>query len=171
MAFSVVLTVQDNKGKQSTIEVNLNPAITTTAQLIAAARSIAILIEPLIKGSIVKVGVGIAVTLNALAWSDDNAASVDSDVEEGARFQFLTDNGFYTGFRLPTFDEQYIVPGTDVVDTVAAPVAALITALTDQMSVVPGGGTGTVTFVDKRDITLSALSSARESFQSSRSRA
>lgn len=171
MPFSVVLTVEDNKGKQSTVEVNLTSAITTTAQLIGAARSIALLIEPLIKGTIVKVGVGVAVTMSALTWTNDNAASIDSDVEEGARFQFLTDTGFYTGFRLPTFDEQYILPGTDVVNVAAAPVAALITALTDQMSIVPGGGTGTVIFVDKRDDSLSALSSAREAFQSSRSRA
>lgn len=170
MAFSAIITVQDNKGKFSTIEIGLTPTITSVTTLINAAQALALLIDPLIKGRITKVGVGVAVNISSLIGLNQDPATIDSDVEEGARFQFLTDTGFYTGFRLPTFDEQFIVPGTDVVDVADPLVAALITAVVDTLQLAPAGGTGNTTIVDKRDASISALSSARESFQASRRR-
>ncbi len=169
MALAVIMTIQDNKGKTSTLEINLVPTIATVAEVVNAAQSLALLIDPLINGRIVRVTVGVAVSIVGFVPLSD-PASVTSDVEEGARFQFLTDTGFYTGFRIPTFREDLILPGTDQVNIADLGVAALIDAVTNQLSMVPGGGTGNVTIVDKRDVSISSLSSARESFQASRRR-
>ncbi|MCZ7544890.1 MAG: hypothetical protein M5R40_15810 [Anaerolineae bacterium] len=164
MAFTVMLSVIDEKGKTSTTEVKL-PTATVWADAVIMAQQIALLIDPLILGAITRVGVTADVELPVgLAAS----ASANSDVEEGARFQFRTENGFYTGLRLPTFDESLIVAGTRGVDLTDTDVAAFVAAMEDGIDTSGYGGTDTVEPCDARDEDIVSLEFAREQFLSSR---
>lgn len=166
MAFEVLYSVIDGKGKQSTFEIAL-PSVTSFADVILFAGEMAKLIDPLLGGRISRIGVGFLVDLpGTLAV----VAQPTSDVEEGARFQFLTNANHYTGFRAPTFLETYIIAGTEEVNTADAVVAPVLTAMTAGINLTAVGGSGTVQPSDKRDEDITALSFAREMFQSSRGR-
>src|ERR1044072_3759247 len=99
-------TVRDAKGKNSSFEYKFPTTAASAANiaaLIDAAKTGATLADAIIKGRIVDVSIGIKVDLSALSLKSTPTA--DSDVEEGARFQFNTAADALTGFRLPTFDE------------------------------------------------------------------
>jgi hypothetical protein len=125
------------------------------------------LIDPLINGRITRIGVGFTISLPGTLGTVSDA---DSDVEEGAKFQFQTAGGNFTGFRIPTFDEQFILSGTQNVDLAAAGVAALRQALITGINLTGVGGSGTIAPSDSRDEDITALAFAREMFQSSRGR-
>jgi len=167
MPVSVILTIEDAKGKQATTEFHLADGL-SIAQLGAAAQALAQLVEPMIRGRIVAISVGFKVALPVFGAGDGNALQDYADVEEGARFQFRTDNGFPTAQRIPCFDEALIVVGTDQVDTSDSAVSAYINAMLDQLSVGSGGSAFTVILQDARGEAISTLASARESFQASR---
>lgn len=167
MPVSVVLTIEDAKGKQSTTEFHLADGL-TIAQLGAAAQALAQLVEPMVRGRIVSISVGFKVALPVFGAGDGNTLQDYSDVEEGARFQFRTDNGFVTAQRIPCFDETYVIVGTDQIDTTATPVSNYINAMVDQLSVGSGGSAFTVILQDARGEGIATLASARESFQASR---
>ncbi|MCZ7545743.1 MAG: hypothetical protein M5R40_20485 [Anaerolineae bacterium] len=129
------------------------------------AEQLALLIDPLVVGALTRIGVTRDVDLpGGLAAS----ASANADVEEGARFQFRTENGFFSGLRLPTFDESKIAAGTRGVDLADGDVAAFVAAMEDGLDLSGVGGTGTVQPCDARDEDLLALEFAREQFLSSR---
>ncbi|MFQ3645667.1 MAG: hypothetical protein SNJ83_10680 [Aggregatilineales bacterium] len=162
MVWTASYTIEDAKGKASTLEVNFETAVTFDNARRAAQR-IAQLINPLIGGAIRKINITYSVGLpSGLRTTPET----NSDVEEGARFQFLTENGFYTGMRVPTFSEAALVANSTEVDqtntNVQAFVNALVSgvALTDPAALVP--------CVDKRNEDITSLSFAREQFQSSR---
>lgn len=164
MTWTVMLSIQDEKGKASTTEVNL-PAATTLTDAQLMAQEIAKLINPIITGSIVRIGLVRSVALPAGLRANPAA---NSDVEEGARFQYRTANGFFTSLRLPTFDEALITAGTRQVNTAASGVSAFNTAMLSGINLSSVGGSGTVSPCDKRGEDIVALEFAREQFLSSR---
>lgn len=162
MTWSVLISITDEKAKTSTTQANV-PAATTAADAELFAQQLALLIDPLITGAITRVGISKSVPLPGGLTA---AAAANSDVEEGARFQFRTVNGFYSAMRLATFDEANIQAGSRAVDLTAA--AAFTTAMVDGIDITGVGGSGTIQPCDQRDEDLTALEFAREQFLSSR---
>jgi hypothetical protein len=161
----VSTTIEDAKGAKSTMQFNFPVGAasnTNVNALIDAAKAAAELIDAVTKGRILNVGIGIAVDLSALTLK--STADVDSDVEEGARFQFNSAIGALTGFRIPTFDEALLLSGTQSVDIEDADVDALVDFMIDGHTL----SAVTVQPSDDRGSDVESLASARESFQSSR---
>lgn len=164
MSWTILYSITDEKTKVSTTEVKL-PAATAFADVEIFAAQMAALIDTLITGYISRIGIVYQVALPAGIAA---AAGANSDVEEGARFQFRTTNGFFSGLRLATFNEGYIVAGSKAVDTADGDVAAFVAAMTDGIDLTGAGGSGTIQPSDARDEDLTALEFAREQFLSSR---
>lgn len=160
--FVILVTIKDSKGKESTSEINV-PGTVSITSLTFLAVAVAGLIDPMIKGQVVRVGVAWNVPA---ALSGLKTAPVDgSDVEEGGYFQFSTGGGFVTSTRIATFDEAKIAPDSRLIDTGDSDVAAFLTAMISGMSVPT---VGTIQPVDKRGEDVVALNEALEMFQSSR---
>lgn len=155
-------TIQDAKGKKSTTEMKL-PAAADIAIASTFARSTGVMIDALIKGRLVDVAVGIKIALSSLSGIK-TVADPDSDVEEGARFQFSTAIDSLTGFRLPTFDEAFMVAGTALVDTADATVDALVQRVIAGQTV----GLINVSPSDQYGNDVTTLESASDSFTSTR---
>lgn len=166
MGFSIIYSILDEKGKRSTTEVNL-PSATAFNDVVIFGAELAKLIDPLITGSIERVGVAYTVALPA-GLGIKTTPQPSSDVEEGARFQYQTNQGNYTGMRVPTFDEAAILPGSRLVDQVNTAVAAFLTAMESGIDLSGVGGSGVVQPSDKRDEDIVSTTSAREQFVSSR---
>lgn len=164
MSWTILYSITDEKSKISTTEVKL-PSATAFADVEIFAGQMAALIDTLITGYISRIGIVYQVALPAGIAA---AASANSDVEEGARFQFRTTNGFFSGLRLATFNESRIVSGSKDVDTVDADVAAFVTAMVTGIDLSGAGGSGTIQPSDSRNEDLTALEFAREQFLSSR---
>lgn len=160
MAASIIYSYRDAKGNISTQEVNLSAAL-STAQLTGYAQALATLLNAVTTGVITRVGVVISV---ALPGGLRVAPLVNSDVEEGAKFQFNTVSNFRTGFRIPTFSEALIATNSRAVDLENADVAALVNGIVNGLTI---GGT-VVSPTDKRDSDITALVGANEQFLSSR---
>lgn len=127
------------------------------------ARSTGVMIDALIKGRLVDVSVGIKIALSTLSGIK-TTADADSDVEEGARFSFRTAIGGLTGFRIPTFDEAFMVSGSPLVDVADATVDALVQRVIAGQTV----GLINVSPSDQYGSDVTGLESAVDSFQSSR---
>lgn len=162
--FSVIYTIQDEKGATSTTELNI-PDVTSFANAVVFAGEMAKLINPLIKGAITRIGIVASI---ALPVSIRVSPLTGSDVEEGGRWQFRTENNFYSGLRLPTLDEAFVLPSTRTIDGDDTDVLAFNVAMVAGVDLSGAGGTGTVSPVDKRGEDLIALEFAREQFLSSR---
>ncbi len=161
MTWTLQFTLVDAKNETSTTEVNI-PEQLLFDTVEATGQAFAALIDQLTTGAVTRITALHTIDLpGGLTPLPDGA----SDVEEGARFQFKTANGFYTALRLPTFDEGRIVTGTKEVDQVDADVAAFIQAMVDGVSVAAGP---TVQPCDKRGEDIAQLTFAREQFVSSR---
>jgi hypothetical protein len=156
MALSILYSIVDAKDVVSTMEINI-PTATTLANATTFAQAMAGLINAVTTGVIRRIGVVLSV---ALPGGLRTGALTNSDVEEGARFQFSTSGGNFTSFRIPTFNELMITSNSRAVDLEDTDVAALVTAMED--------GIGGITPTDKRNEDVVALTSAREQFQSSR---
>jgi hypothetical protein len=164
VAFSAIYTIEDGKTKTSTCEINF-PSSVTLANASIFAAEMAKLINAVTTGAIRRIGLAFTVPLPGTIRTTPASAS---DVEEGAKFQFKTDGGWFTGFRIPTFSDTLMATGTGNVDLTDTAVAALVTALTDGINLVGAGGTGTIAPTDKREDDIDVLSFAREQFISSR---
>lgn len=164
MVWTVVLSVVDGKGALSSTEFNL-PDATSHADARLMAGEMAKLIGPLVTGRITRIGL---VQDVPVPGSLTAAAQLMSDVEEGARFQFETVNGFTTAMRLATFDEGKIVSGSREVDLTDTAVTAFVNAMHSGIDLTAAGGSATVAPCDKRGEDINLLVSAREQFQSSR---
>lgn len=158
----VVYSIQDSKGKVSTTQINfpynvdigvLKTFVTTTAEFM----------DSLIHGRIIDAGIGLAVDLSGATLK--SAPTAAADVEEGARFIWNAVSGAKTGFRIPTFDETFMVSGSRNVDTangtVDTFVQRILAGLTD--------GVTNVSPSDDRGSDVDTLASARESFTKTRS--
>lgn len=164
MGFSILYSIRDEKGKESTTTVNL-PATTAFADVVLFAGEMAKLINPIVTGSVTRIGVAFTVDLPGTLRASPSA---NSDVEEGGRFQFRTAGGFFTGMRLATFDESKILAGTRAIDQADTDVAAFVAAMEDGIDLTGVGGSGTVQPSDPREDDVAVLEFAREQFQSSR---
>lgn len=162
MYFFVSYGVRDAKNANSSMQVKF-PSNNDLDTIMEFALSTAQLIDPLIRGQITSVGVGVALDLPG-ALKDAPLAT--SDVEEGAEFSFLTTGGakHNTGFRIPTFDETFLVSGTREVDTANATVDALVDRITEGFT----AGLVNVSPSNLYGEDIVSLDSARESFTSSR---
>ena len=157
--WTAVYSIQDGKGETSTTEINL-PGNLVLLSAQEAAGALGVLIQAMIGGVITRVSLQYAVTYD----NGGISPAQFSDVEEGARFQFRTQGGFYTALRIPTFDESRITSGGKNVDMTNADVAAFVDAMVDGVNV----SLGLVQPCDKRGDNIAALSFAREQFLSSR---
>lgn len=166
MAFTITYSITDGKGKQSTTEVNL-PSTTAFTDVLLFASQMAVLLDDMIAGRIERIGITATVDMSTLTSLIKQTAGTTSDVEEGGRFNFRTANGFFTAMRIPTFLEDKIVTGTDVVDVADTDVAAYLTAMRTGINLTAAGGSGTIQPADKRDEDIVSLDSATESFLSS----
>lgn len=161
----VSYTVLDAKGQKSTFQINFPSSAGDSAHidvLIDFARTTAPLIDALIRGQIVNVGVGISIDLVGVTLKGTPVAT--ADVEEGARFMWRTGINTLSKFRLPTFDEDFISPGSNAVDIADPAVDAFVDRIT-------AGRTILVTNVspsDDRGEDITSLDSALESFGASR---
>ncbi|MBZ0275105.1 MAG: hypothetical protein K8I60_03105 [Anaerolineae bacterium] len=156
----VVYTVQDAKGAKSTMKINfgINADIGVLKDFVTSTAS---MIDALIKGKIVDAGIGLAVDLPGGLKASPLA---DSDVEEGARFSFRTALNTLTQFRMPTFDEAFISPGSRSVDTADGTVDTFVQRILAGRTV----GVTNVSPSDDHGEDITALDGARESFSSSR---
>lgn len=158
-------TFEDAKGAKSSLEYKFPTAAAGAANiaaLIDAAKTGATLLDAVTKGRILDVSIGIKVDISALSLK--GSATSDSDVEEGARLQFNTAVDSLTGFRIPTFDEDFLLSGTKVVDLEDTDIADLVDFFVDGHTL----SAVTVQPSDERGADIEAIVSARESFQSSR---
>lgn len=164
MTYAILYSIEDEKGKRSTTEIKL-PGATAYDDVRIFAAQMAPLIDALITGAIVRIGISDTLDLpGGLAA----APAANSDVEEGGRFQWRTNGGYYTGLRLPTFDEAMINAGSRDVNLADTDVAAFLAAMKDGIDLVSEGGSGVIQPSDYRDDDITALEFAREQFQSSR---
>jgi hypothetical protein len=160
LAFSVLYSVTDAKGEVATTEVNV-PSTLTLANLTGFANDMAQLIDDMITGAISRIGLVVSIALPA---GIKVAPLGGADVEEGAKFQFRTAGGFYTGLRIPTFDEALINPNSRAVDVDDPLVLAFLNAMRTGITV----GGGPIQPTDKREDDIVSLKFAKEQFLSSR---
>lgn len=160
MAVSVLYSYTDAKGQSSTQEIHLDDAL-SMAQMTGYAQALATLLNAVTTGVITRVGIVVSVTLPGGLRV---AALTNSDVEEGAKFQFNTASNFRTGFRIPTFNEDLIASNSRAVDLEDADVAAMVAGIVSGLTI---GGT-VVSPTDARESDITALISAKEQFLSSR---
>lgn len=164
MGFTILYSIQDEKGKVSTTEVKL-PGATAYADVQIFAAQMAPLIDALVTGGITRIGITENVALPAGLTT---APAANSDVEEGGKFQFRTDGGYFTGLRLPTFDESLVNTGSRDINLEDTDVAAFVNAMKTGIDLSGAGGSGTIQPSDYRDDDIVSLEFAREQFQSSR---
>lgn len=159
-AFALTYTVrdEDNRGSGS-FTINL-PTNLTIPQIGEFAIEMAPLLQAVMTGRIASVGVSIVFDLPP--GSVNTTASPGSDLEEGAIFSFMTADNVPTTFRIPTFNENLMVSGTDNVDVTLPSVAAIITAIEDGLTVTSGA---TIEPVGPREEALTVIDSALESFK------
>lgn len=157
-------TIEDAKGAQSSTEIKF-PANADIAIVSTFARSTAQLIDAIIRGKFVDISVGLKIALSSVTSPSLKSAAIDTaDVEEGARFQFNAANGGVTGFRLPTFDEDFLIAGSRLVDTADASVDAVVQRIIQGQTV----GLINVSPSDQYGSDVTTLKSAKESFTNSR---
>lgn len=156
-----VWTILDAKGAKSVTKMNF-PINVDIGVLQTFVSTTAELIDALIHGRIVDAGIGLAVDLSGATLKA--TPDVTSDVEEGARFSWSTAVGSNTTFRLPTFNEAFLLPGTRFVDQADTDVDAFVQRVLQGQTV----ALVNVSPSDDRGEDIEALNSARESFTSSR---
>ena len=165
-AVKLIYTVEDYKGKQATCVVHL-PADLTIIDYVEFAEEMGDLIDALITGSIVNVGIAFTVDFAGFGW--DSTPSAVADVEEKGYFQFRTDGAFFTGIKLPTWSDFAVLAGSDLIDQADSDVAAFVTAMEDGITLPIA--TTLVTPTDSREDEVDGLVFAREVFRASGKRA
>lgn len=158
MAISVVFTVSDAKGDQSTFSVPI-PSTVAIADIADFANGLAALIEPLCNGALRDLHFAIPVTFTP--WA---AAASISDIQEKARFAFRTTNSFLKHLSIPTAVESIFAAGSRDVDLANTDVAAFVTAMVDGITI----NTHDVEPCDVRGEDLTELESASEAWGKAR---
>lgn len=154
-------TIRDSKGKESTFRMNF-PTNADIAIAKEFLRNTGTMIDGLIRGQIVSVGITLGVENLPAGWKA--APLPNADVEEGARFSFRSAIGAITNFRIPTFDEANVIEGTQNVNTALAPVDAFVDRITDGYT----QGLINVSPSDDHGSDIVSLESALESFTNTR---
>lgn len=161
MTIGISVSIKDAKGVTGTTTVNI-PASTSYADAMEFASALAQLFANMTTGKVVKVGINFSVDVSGLAG---NVLDVNSDVEEGAKFSWLTAGNFRASNRIPTFDEAKIVAGTKQVDLTDPDVAQFVSYMTAGFT---ASSTNVVLPVDYRNADIEDVVSALEDFVSSR---
>jgi hypothetical protein len=165
MALSTItFTIQDAKSAKSRLQVIVeHPEFIDDAREDPAdyASAFAQLLDPLITGKIVDIGVTRSV---ALPSGIKTVAAQESDVEDGAIFLWRTEADSTVSMRVATFDEQYYVPRSRKVDVstpLPAPLSDWLIHITS-----PGEGPGDylLTPCDNRGAEIRDLKDAYEQF-------
>lgn len=156
----VVTTIRDAKGKESITKTNF-PDTVSFDVLKAYASTTATLLDAIVRGAIVAIGIGLEVALPSGIKTNPLATA---DVEEGARFQWRASSGAVAGWRIPTFDEDLLLTGTAEVDLADTDVDAYVQRVLAGHTV----ALVNVSPSDDRGSDIVSLESARESFVSSR---
>lgn len=151
----------------TTLDANNKRAVThfyapdtfTAAQVSEGADILANLIDDIIGGQITAIALCLLKNLPAGIKTSPVAST---DVEEGARFGWLTSQGNLASNRFATFLEDKMVG--EVVNQADAAVLALKNAITSGVAVTGG----TLTFVDSRGEDITTLSSARDQHKKER---
>ena len=165
LPYTVTYTIRDEKGATSTPTFYLDGAASPTdakASATEALKAISLLTD----GALDAASIVLPIDVSGIGLS---APLSGSDVEEGARFQYTTVQGFFTSQRIPCFKESLIVAGGNDVDQSDANVVAYRDGMFGSWDGTPSGGTGLVKTVDSRNEQTNSLRSAVESFQRSRS--
>mgnify|MGYP000854486232 CR=1 FL=1 len=159
MPISVVYTVSDAKGDQSTFTIPI-PDATSPADMVEFAQDMAELLEPLINGTLRDVHILLPVTF--IPWAVPAAIS---DIQEKARFVFRTVNGFVKSLSLPAVIENIFSTNTRQVDLTNTDVSAFVAGMVDGLTL---SSTETVEPVDVRGEDLTELEAAIEAWGKSR---
>lgn len=160
MTIGVNFSVIDGKGARSSVQVNLPDGL-NLVQVQDFVDDFAPILDAITDGAITGVSVSIAATLPGGLASTPGA---NSDVEEGARFIFSTENGYSTAVRVPTFPESKISSGSQAVNLADTAVDAFVDAMVAGVTVTAG----TAEPSDYRGDDIVGVTSAVESFQRSR---
>jgi len=113
---TLCLTIGDGKGLFSQTLINFPSLVTTDiGGQYDSAETFTSLVDALISGYIARIGlvVDIPLPLGIKTEADPNA-----DIEEGAKFIWRSQDGFTSENRIPTFNEDFIVPSTTQVNFV-----------------------------------------------------
>lgn len=160
----IILTIQDAKiGRPVLSQVSI---FTTASEGVEEmARRFQIDVDKLIGGIIVACAI---VEHIALDGSLRTEANTGADVEEGAQFIWLTENGYRPEFRIPTFKESLMVSGTATVDITDTDVNTFVTNII--LGYFNDGiETARQDITDKYGDDIEALENAIESFVRTRS--
>lgn len=128
-------------------------------------------IFPLTTGLIVNAYVKVPVTIDTGVVNQDSPQRplIGSDVEEGAAFTFVTENGFKTMFRIPTFAENRFVAGTQRVDLEDdQQVKDFVNTIINGGDSLAGAPEDRKNFTDSRGDDIIACTRAEDAFQKSR---
>ena len=166
LAAGIVITVQDGKGKKSNMVINVPPALPNIGRYMAIGRNWIDIVRGVTSGKVVYAGVTFGIELTAGALGD--VADPNSDVEEGAKFIGMTENGFTSSLRIPAFDEAKILAGTRQVDLTDGAVEDLVDAMIDGIDDDDTVLVNLQDVVDTRGEDIVSLVSALESFQRTR---
>jgi hypothetical protein len=156
IAFAIVSTITDEKGKPSTFTVNV-PITFSLAQYGEFAVQAATIIDACLSGKLTSMEMCLLADLSGLTGNTIGAAS---DVEERARFKLRTSEGRPVNVNVPALNESLVVVGDDSLDLPDADVAAMESLLLDGLSVTGG----TIIPCDLNEDDLVSLEYAREGF-------
>ncbi|MBN1285875.1 MAG: hypothetical protein JXB47_10795 [Anaerolineae bacterium] len=155
-AREITFSLQDSQGKKSTASVNV-PSATTEADTITFAQALAPLVDAITGSKITKMSLSTPITLPGGLKA---APVANSNNNAGALFQFITSGNHYTRTRVPGFPSDKFVTGSQDVDLEDTDVVAFTGAMIS--------GSGGVSPCDARDEDITAITFARELFQTTR---
>lgn len=156
LTHQVFITIQDDKGLQSTMIVHI-PAATLAVDAVDFAGLLVNEVAPLTTGGIVAAGVSLAADIVGHGTIDPL-----SDVQEKGEFTYRTVNNFPAKVSLSTLDEQFVLGASQTLDIGDPLVAAFNSAMLVGI-VVPS--TAVVVPTDGRGEDLTSLQSALERFR------
>lgn len=165
---TLTIGIRDGKGKNATM--TLRSEILDDADLTAGktyesmADNILQDLEPIIDGEITYAQWTIPVGFDFTPQTADP----NSDVEEGALFQFETAEGFATKVRIPTFKEALLVAGSALVDLTAGAVQDFVNTIIDGPDALAGIPEDRINMTDNRGADITVLRFAKEMFTRSR---
>jgi len=154
MAIQVTVSVEDAKGKTSHMFIGL-PSATSVINWGLFAAAWATAVDAVMGGKITNLGVCYRV---ALPGGLKATADATSDVEEGGRMSFRTENNWISGFRIPTFLESKLLAGTKEMDLTDGDVDAVVDLMID------GEAVGGAAPCDQREDDIVSIETARELF-------
>ena len=156
--WSMGFTIQDENNKKAVTRFYA-PDTLTAAQAAEGAQLLAGLIDAVVGGKITSISLCLIVALPGGLKANPAA---NTDVEEGARFGWLTSQANLASNRFATFLETKLTG--EVVNQADAAVTALKNAIISGIAVTAG----TMTFVDSRGEDITSLSSARDQHKKER---